>query len=274
MNENKNAIDRKPYFMIVFYWLMAASVQAADLAIERETLIWKEIPVEVPINIDHERVLSFPHDVQPWVPSSIKGSLTVEAIGKNIYLKALTAFTPVRIKVRSLDHSRYYLLDVKAGEFPGLARVLEIIPQDLVTVDVSHISESNNDNHELDWNLRLIRYAAQQLYVPDQFQEGDKIVSAPLSKGLPQIPLIRGGKVKATPIARWKSPTAEALYVTALRLENRTNDVVLLDHKHSIRGNFIASCFHHNQLNPISNGLSRGDNSHTTTLYVTHKQPF
>jgi len=76
--------------------------------------------------------------------------------------------------------------------------------------------------------------------------------------------LIHGGAVEATPLIGWR---ANGLYITAVKLTNRTAEPQILDPR-DLRGAWLTATFQHHRL------LPKGDEADTTAVYLVSARPF
>ena len=118
--------------------------------------------------------------------------------------------------------------------------------------------------------MALTRFAAQQLYAPDRLlRELDGVYRVPIPDRGP-MPLIRAAgtlaDIEATPLASWADETG--LYVTAVRLQNRTQRAIVLDPRTALRGEWLAATFHHTRLFPA------GHEADTSAAYLVSARPF
>lgn len=261
------------YFIIVV--LLLSRVSQADQTLPQSHRVYRHMPLDIPVALQQERVLRFPESIQAWVDEGITQQLHVETVDRHLYLTALVPFNSLRLKVRALDASRFYLLDLSTTETGGLTPLVHVIHQEDVAEPLTQDLHTQQPVSRLDWHLRLIRYAAQQLYAPERLKGSNQAISpSPVNTQVVEKHLIRGSEVKATSIARWRSHSQPTYYVTAYRLENLQEQAVNLQHHELLlRGKFIASSFQHLSLAPRSLALQRNDLSHVTTLYVTHVNP-
>ncbi len=70
--------------------------------------------------------------------------------------------------------------------------------------------------------------------------------------------------MRAEPLVAWR---AGELYLTAVKLTNRTGEALTLDPR-SLRGAWLSATFQHNRL------LPQGDESDTTAVYLISARPF
>ena len=78
------------------------------------------------------------------------------------------------------------------------------------------------------------------------------------------VDLLRGGTIEATPLVAWR---AGGLYVTAVKLTNRTEQPQTLDPR-DLRGTWLTATFQHHRL------LPKGDEADTTAVYLISARPF
>ena len=78
------------------------------------------------------------------------------------------------------------------------------------------------------------------------------------------VALVRGGAIDARPLVAWR---AGDLYVTAVRLCNRTSQARILDPR-DLRGAWLTATFQHHRLLPA------GDEADSTAVYLISARPF
>ena len=88
------------------------------------------------------------------------------------------------------------------------------------------------------------------------------MVRVPVARA--EVALVRGGSVRAEPLVAWR---AGELYLTAVKLTNRTDRALTLDPRR-LRGAWLSASFQHNRL------LPKGDESDTTAVYLISARPF
>ena len=79
-----------------------------------------------------------------------------------------------------------------------------------------------------------------------------------------KVTLVRGAAVTAEPLVAWR---AGDLYVTGVKLRNRTGQAVILDPR-KLRGTWLTAAFQHNRLH------AAGDEADTTVVYLLSARPF
>jgi len=122
--------------------------------------------------------------------------------------------------------------------------------------------DSNNATGQYSY-VALSRFAAQQLYAPLRLvQARPGIVRVPV--GRDPVDLLRGGKIDALPLVAWQ---AGGLYITAVKLTNRTDQPQTLDAR-DLRGPWLTATFQHNRL------LAVGTDADTTAVYLISVRPF
>ena len=88
------------------------------------------------------------------------------------------------------------------------------------------------------------------------------VVRVPIERG--PFDLVHGGAVEAVPLVGWRS---NGLYVTAVKLSNRTSSAQTLDPR-ELKGEWATATFQHHRL------LPKGDEADTTAVYLISKRPF
>lgn len=250
-----------------------AVVTVAAIADAPERILWDKRPIDLQLQINHERIIHFPDEVRYWLPDNIKHKVSVLAANGVLYIRALEPFPRSRIRVQGLSDQQVFLLDVMAGEVATVGDELIVITKE----SVRNLSkESTSLKTTEDWRIRLTRYAAQQLYAPERLAGGDSAIKRiPLELSTP-VPLIRGGLVETVPIASWQG---NGLTVTAVKVRNlsmqslqlrfdKFNALPVLNLNDRLRGDWLTATLQHSYL-----GLAGSDND-TTTLYLVSHQSF
>ena len=180
-----------------------------------------------------------------------------------VYLLAQAPFDSSRLMVRELDSGHIYLLDVTAVEEGGATHPIQItVAGDSGTAkDVA--TGANGSGPSQPGYIQLTRFAAQQLYAPIRLvKDRPGIVRVPVKRDA--IDLLHGGTVEAIPLVAWR---ANGLYVTAVKLTNRTEQPQTLDPR-DLRGTWLSATFQHHRLLPL------GDEADTTAVYLISARPF
>jgi len=249
---------------------MLAATATADTP---ERVLWDKHPINVQLQIGHERLIHFPDEMRYWLPDSIKHKVSVLAANGVLYIKALEHFPRTRIRVQGLSDQQVFLLDVMAGEAATVGDELIVITQE----SVRNLSkESTSLKTTEDWRIRLTRYAAQQLYAPERLAGGDSAIKRIALEVSTSVPLIRGGLVETMPIASWQG---NGLTVTAVKIRNlsmqslqlgfdQSSTLPLLNLIDRLRGDWLTATLQHSHL-----GLA-GSETDTTTLYLVSDQSF
>ena len=241
--------------------LMQSLVHAGTDTLER--IEWKKAPIRLELVIGQEQRIEFPAAVKVGVPASIQGMLRTQSINGMVYMLAHAAFGSNRLMVRELDSGRIYLFDVTASEEGGPGHPIQIY----VTGDKVSENDQATGGHEPEQGqpdyIQLTRFAAQQLYAPARLvKDRSGIARIPVSRN--PVDLYHGGMVEAVPLVAWR---AKGLYVTAVKLTNRTEQAQILDPR-NLRGSWLTATFQHHRLFP------KGDEADTTAVYLISARPF
>lgn len=238
-----------------------------------ERVLWDKRPINVQLQIGHERIIHFPDEVRYWLPDSIKHKVSVLAANGVLYIRALEPFPRTRIRVQGLSDQQVFLLDAMAGEIATVGDELIVITQE----SVRNLSKEGTSHKTTeDWRIRLTRYAAQQLYAPERLAGGDSAIKRIALELSTPVPLIRGGLVETVPIASWQG---NGLTVTAVKVRNlsmqslqlwfdKSNALPVLNLNDRLRGDWLTATVQHDYL-----GLAGSEND-TTTLYLVSNQSF
>ncbi|MCU7943523.1 MAG: TIGR03749 family integrating conjugative element protein [Candidatus Thiodiazotropha sp. (ex Cardiolucina cf. quadrata)] len=240
---------------------MQSLVHAETETLER--IEWKKAPIRLELAVGQEQRIEFPAAVKVGVPASVQGVLRTQSVNGMVYLLAHTSFGSSRLMVRELDSGRIYLLDVTAAEEGGPGHPIQIY----VTGEQGSEKDQATGGHEPEQDrpdfVQLTRFAAQQLYAPVRLvKDQPGIVRVPVSRD--PVDLLHGAAIEATPLVAWRT---NGLYITAVKLINRTNQAQTLDPR-DLRGAWLTASFQHHRL------LPNGDEADTTAVYLISARPF
>ncbi|HHI71488.1 MAG TPA: TIGR03749 family integrating conjugative element protein [Rhodobacteraceae bacterium] len=246
----------------------ASSVNpAAETRPERR--VWRGKPIKVELKLGRERIIRMP-DAGQLRAGTIGGpvpGLRIQPLGERLFLLATQPFAQIRMIVED-DNARQIVLDVTAAEDVAAGPPLEILTPPPPVDSASATPTPSPSPPPATGYVALIRHASQTLYAPERLiPRSQTIVPVPLPVTKP-IPLVRGGEVRALPIAAWRSLGPEGpLWLTAVQLTNRISEPVELDPRR-LRGRWRAAAFQHARLLPA------GDPADTTAVYLISDRPF
>lgn len=262
----------------MFAMLLVSSMAFADPIPAAERIVWDKRPIAVHIQRDQERIIHFPSDVRYWLPYSLQRKVSVVSANGVLYIRAAESFPVTRIRVQSLVDQAIYLLDVTANDAKSVSDELVIMKPDAVTNQAKDqtLNSQKRNRQSDDWRVRLTRYAAQQLYAPERLLRGDSQIKRIPIDVEQSIPLMRGHRINALPIAAWQGG---GYTVTAVKLRNNTQQKQLLvfttsqktdaiNLGNAIRGHWLTASTQHGFLG------AAGDETDTTTLYLVSDRPF
>jgi integrating conjugative element protein (TIGR03749 family) len=228
-----------------------------------ERIEWKKAPIRLELAVGQEQRIDFPAAVKVGVPGSLQSLLRTQSVNGTVYLLAHAPFGSSRLMVRELDSGQIFLFDVTAIGEGGASHPLQIY----VAGDSGSANDpatGGNDSHPgQPGYIQLTRFAAQQLYAPSRLVKDRPGISR-VPVAVDAVDLVQGGTVQATPLVAWR---ANGLYVTAVKLTNRTDQPQTLDPRH-LRGAWLTATFQHSRL------LPRGDEADTTAVYLVSARPF
>ncbi len=252
---------------LIATWLGVALLSLQSLVhAETDTLErieWKKAPIRLELAVGQEQRIEFPAAVKVGVPASVQGLLRTQSVNGTVYLLAHAPFGSNRLMVRELDSGRIYLFDVTAAEDGGVGHPIQIYVAGTSKTDKDSDTASNDAGQVQPSYIQLTRFAAQQLYAPARLvKDRPGIIRVPVSRD--PVNLLHGGTVQATPLVAWRT---NGLYVTAVKLTNRTNQAQTLDPR-DLRGTWLTASFQHHRL------LPNGDEADTTAVYLISARPF
>ena len=225
-----------------------------------ERIEWKKVPIRLGLVVGQEQRIEFPDAVKVGIPSSIQPLLRTQSVNGTVYLLAHAPFDTKRIMVRELDSGRIYLFDITSKQDGAAAHPLQIyVTDDSGANDL----EVNDSSPEQPSYIQLTRFAAQQLYAPSRLVKDNPVITrVPISRD--SFDLLHGGAIEAIPLVAWR---ANGLYITAIKLTNRTHQARILDPR-DLRGAWLTASFQHHRLFPM------GDEADTTAVYLISARPF
>ncbi len=228
-----------------------------------ERIEWKKAPIRLELTVGQEQRIEFPASVKVGVQASVQGLLRTQSVNGTVYLLAHAPFGSNRLMVRELDSGRIYLFDVMSAKEGGASHPIQVyVTGDSATAKDHATGDNDSDKGQPDY-IQLTRFAAQQLYAPSRMvNDRPGIVRVPVARDPAN--LLHGSTIEATPLVAWRS---NGLYVTAVKLTNRTNQAQTLDPR-DLRGPWLTATFQHHRL------LPKGDEADTTAVYLVSARPF
>jgi len=162
-----------------------------------------------------------------------------------------------------VDGGQIYLFDVVASIEPGQNPPVQVFVQEEGESSKADFTAGRDAAPPKTSYVTLIRFAAQQLYVPARLlRDNPGIVRTPVARD--PIDLVRGGAIDARPLVAWR---AGGHYLTAIKLTNRTEQLQTLDPR-DLRGTWLTATFQHHRLLPA------GNEADTTAVYLISARPF
>jgi integrating conjugative element protein (TIGR03749 family) len=253
--------------------VLVVSLACINQAKATERLIWDKHPLQLSLPVNQERLVSFPQSVRVGLPESIAAQLRTQSLDGTVYWTATAPFDKTRVQVQSTDGRQLYLIDLSASTGSDTSDVQILLPsrgsvsthptasQMTRTPNRAHRHIPNNSS--LDYIL-LTRFAAQQLYAPKRLLNTPPQVQRSRVKQRAISHLLRGAQIQAIPIAAWRKGR---LFVTAVRLQNQTDQSMTLDPR-NLRGRWRTATFQHGILK------AKGSSEDTTAVYLVSDHPF
>jgi integrating conjugative element protein (TIGR03749 family) len=233
-------------------------------------LVWTKMPLAITLPVGRERLVSFPVPVRAGLPPELGSEvLRTQIVGDTVYWTALKPFAAQRVQIQATESGNVYLVDLAASkDAAALPPIAVSIPETPTVAEASGPSEAPGPvaapPPKTPDYATLIRLAAQQLYGPARLHRvPEGVHRAPVTGGIGRL-LVRGGAIEATPLSAWR---AGGLYLTAVKLRNRTYDSIDLDPRR-LRGRWLAAAFQHGRL------AGWGDLRDTTAVYLISTQPY
>lgn len=228
-----------------------------------DRIVWTKTPIRLNLVVGQEQRIDFPNAVKVGVPAGIQSLVRSQSVDGTIYLLAHIPFDTNRLMVRELASGRVYLLDVAAAPSGVAGPPLQVVVTDDERPGDVPPATGQQAGGQQPGYIELTRFAAQQLYAPLRLVEDRPgFVRVPVARE--PVELLQGAAVDALPLVAWR---AGSLYVTAVKLTNRTDQPQTLDPR-ALRGVWLAATFQHNRL------LPKGDEADTTAVYLISARPF
>jgi len=267
---------------------LASAVLAGD-ALAVEIMHWERRPLEIPLPVDEERIVTLDRNVRVGLPPALANPevLRVQSAGGVLYLKAFEAFETQRVRVQDVESGDVLLLDLSAREGASGEEILVVDSRESSPARASastgsptgsrgaQASEASRPAAQASGGeaqqatatpvpVRLTRHAAQSLYAPQRTIEPLRGVSRvpmrlpeSLSTLLPSLP------VTATPLGAWR---LDGWTVTAVKLENNDRRRAFELDPRWLQGDFYSATFMHPYLAP------RGSVEDTTTVFLVTRR--
>lgn len=235
-----------------------------------EHLRWSGTPIPLALPVGVDRVVRFPQEVRIGPPGKLLEVLQTTAADGAVYWRALAPFESTLVLVQeTAPPGRTYSFYLRGEEGASSAPVEIVAPrEDRVENSAAAIAALPAPKGY--GYVALTRHAAQQLYAPDRLLRDLPGVYRVPVPDRSTVPLIRTAgtlaEIEATPLASWADEAG--IYVTAVRLRNRTHRAVILDPRTALRGEWLAATFQHARLFPT------GHEADTTAVYLISARPF
>ena len=229
---------------LLLFCLLPLIAVASDLELE-----WDGIPLEITLEVGVERFVHFPQAVDVGVTTALAEVLRVQSIDDTVYFTATIPFDSQRVLVRSREGSKVIILELKAQDKPVSSEHVYIAFADKDREEIRNEAYSYGD---------LVRFAAQHFYAPKRLRTTtEKIQRVGISQKLSR--LVRHESIKVISASSWKTETGT--YVTGVVIKNTANFAIELN-PHMLRGQWLASCFHHYRL------LPKNTEANVTVVYL------
>ncbi|EMY8159252.1 TIGR03749 family integrating conjugative element protein [Pseudomonas monteilii] len=255
-------------------WLGTLACAWVPMAHAVEIMRWERLPLPVPLQVGHERIVFVDRNVRVGVPASVGDRLRVQSAGGAIYLRANEPIEPTRLQLQDADSGALILLDIAAEPVQDGERSLEPVrivegnatPQRYGQTQAQEPGAATpspdqvrRPRRETPVAVVLTRYAAQSLYAPLRTVEPvPGVMRVNLRRDLPLDTLLPTLPVHAVALAAWR---LEDQWVTAVRLTHTGNGWIDLDPR-ALQGDFLTATFQHPALGP------RGTPEDTTVVYL------
>ncbi|WP_445003788.1 TIGR03749 family integrating conjugative element protein [Halomonas mongoliensis] len=269
-----------------------ASALLTGEAMAVEIMHWERRPLEIPLPVDEERIVTLDRNVRVGLPPALANPevLRVQSAGGVLYLKAFEPFETQRVRVQDVESGDVLLLDLSAREGASSEEILVVDSREASPARASASRSSSGPSSgrigpqsseasrpaaqasggeaqratDTPVPVLLTRHAAQSLYAPQRTIEPLRGASRvpmrlpeSLSTLLPSLP------VTATPLGAWR---LDGWTVTAVKLENNDRQRAFELDPRWLQGEFYSATFMHPYLAP------RGSVEDTTTVFLVTRR--
>ena len=243
-------------------------------------LIWRQIPINLILPLNKERILQFSGNVEFGVDRNAlpDNVLHIENDNGSVYLTARAPFAPERVAVKLANHSDIILLNLSASSTGDSTPVIIDVAKNKdaaansLAATVTSVATDATLAPAISY-VDLTRFAIQQLYAPKRLLSNPNGLYRTPMRSLQTEPLILDGSVIAEPLASWRGGT---YYVTAVLLRNQMHYALSLKPT-ALCGTWIAAAFFRNPRNVQDNPeqlTKAGTLLDTTTVFLTSIVPF
>lgn len=255
------------------------ALAAAETQTER--IVWEKTPIHLTLPIGQDRTVHFPVAVKVGAPKKLVGRLISTPVDGTVYWRAVEEFEPTLVLVQEIEGDlRTYSFYLEAVEQVAITATVEILrPRDpQVEGGSQYAGQGTGEVSPQHGYIALTRFAAQQLYAPTRLlSDLPGVHRVPVSDQGP-VDLMTGigvdagtlrsvgADVEALPLIAWADE--EGLYVTAVRLRNRSPRALILDPRTAFHGQWLAATFQHAQLRPA------GHAADTSAVYLVSARRF
>ena len=224
------------------------------------TLVWNKAPLDVVLPVDKQVYITFPTQVQYFLPESLYGKLDVQNNNDVVYLTAKTEFADTQIKVRA--GNQIILMNFSAQKDASTTPINVIFPKKVTEEKKSLNPFAANNNVTMQ---DLLRYTIQQYYAPERLITENNAITHSQELGAKQYQLFADGSVTALAL---DSYTANGITVTAIYLKNNTKQDINLT-PNDICGTWVGSAYF-----PQSKLKANGSKYDSTMLFLLSKNDF
>lgn len=240
-----------------------------------ERAVFDRAPIQVPLPLNVERLVTLPAPVALHVPRDIETVARIESIDRTLYITALVPFAPIRIVAELIDSGQQVPLDIVAGkDTSSNTAELEVSTIDgrgksgaasaAAAPGAKGVGDETGPPEAGADMVMLTRHAARQLYAPRRLAVATPgVVQVGVSEK-PVVGLLRGANAETVPLGQWKSGQ---LYVTAVRVTNLSRYPLEIPLE-QVRGRWISATAQHGRIGPA------GSETDTTAIYLVCDRSF
>ena len=273
---NNARFDIKQVVRLGFVALLFSLASFKATASTLRHVLWDKVPIEIQLPIGAEKIITFPGEIQPYLPVDLLESGALTSINNHgtLYLKATKPFSEKMAEIKLQNNAGDVVLLNLSASRQANSDQLSVLLQNHSVFGRRNLDSSGGATQTLnqakneDRSLGLmVRFVAQQLYAPLRLLTQPSWIARTPMYTQRFVDLYRGGAVSAMPLSSWR---ANDYYITAILLRNvLKSQKVLLTHQ-MLRGNWIAvSFFREGHLSSALLTPARTDADTTTAIFVS-----
>lgn len=224
---------------------------------------WDRDPISFVIPVGQEKMLTFPSRVVvkgDQAPLLTTDKVTLLNNNGTLYIKALKAFSPIRVPVVVKATGAVVLIDLSAKVKADPTPVEVVLAESGTPSKKTKHAKKGSSSY-----ISLLRYAIQHLYSPQRLIDENPTINRTPMYTTKDVALTPISNVIAMPLASWHSGS---YYITAVLLKNVWHESVRIDPRR-FSGHWLAASFY-----PSENLSAQGTRKDRTTVFLVSNRAF